>query len=79
MIPERGKLIKRFLPFMLAGLLVIILYVYFFVDIYEMITFLRKANPLYYSLAVVALLLDTLFFSLTWHCFLDRLSLKAPF
>ena len=79
MIPERRKLIKRFLPFMLAGLLVIILYVYFFVDIYEMITFVQKANPLYYSLAVMALLLDTLFFSLTWHYFLDRLSIKAPF
>jgi len=79
MIPERRKLIKRFLPFILAGLLVIILYVYFFVDIYEMIMFLRKVNPLYYSLAVIALLLDTLFFSLTWHYFLGPLSIKVPF
>jgi len=79
MIPERRRLIKRFVPFMLAGLLVIILYVYFFVDIYGMIMFLRRVNPFYYSLAVIALLLDTLFFALTWHYFLEPLSVKAPF
>lgn len=79
MIPERQKLIKRFLPFMLAGILVIVLYIYFFVDVHEMIMFLRKVNPLYYSLAVIVLLLDTVFFSLTWHYLLGPLSIKAPF
>ena len=79
MIPERRKLIKRFLPFILIGLIVIVCYLYFFVDVKEMITLLRSVNPLYYSLAVIALLLDTLFFALTWHYFLDPLSIKVPF
>jgi uncharacterized protein (TIRG00374 family) len=79
MIPERRKLIRRFLPFLLIGLLLIVCYLYFFVDIKEMITLLRRVNPLYYSLAVIALLLDTLFFSLTWHYFLAPLSIKVPF
>ncbi len=79
MIPERRKLIKRFLPFLLIGLLVIVCYLYFFVDIREMIGLLRSVDPLYYSLAIIALLLDTLFFSLTWHYFLGPLSIKVPF
>jgi uncharacterized protein (TIRG00374 family) len=79
MIPERPKLIKRFLPFLLIGLIVIVCYLCFFVNVKEMITLLRSVNPLYYSLAVIALLLDTLFFSLTWHYFLDPLSIKVPF
>ena len=79
MIPERRKLARRFLPFLLIGLLVIVCYLYFFVDIQEMIALLRSVNPLYYSLAIMALLLDTLFFSLTWHYFLDSLSIKVPF
>ena len=79
MIPERRKLARRFLPFLLIGLLVIVCYLYFFVDIQEMIALLRSVNPLYYSLAIIALLLDTLFFSLTWHYFLDSLSIKVPF
>ncbi|MFQ5758522.1 MAG: lysylphosphatidylglycerol synthase transmembrane domain-containing protein [Candidatus Bathyarchaeia archaeon] len=79
MIPERRKLIRRFLPFLVIGLLVIVCYLYFFVDVQEMIALLRSVNPLYYSLAVIALLLDTLFFSLTWHYFLAPLSIKTPF
>ena len=79
MIPERRKLIGRFLPFLLIGVLVIVCYLYFFVDIKEMIALLRSVDPLYYSLAVIALLLDTFFFSLTWHYFLGPLSIKVPF
>ncbi len=79
MIPERRKLIRRFLPFLLIGLLVIVCYLYFFVDIQEMMAVLGSVNPLYYSLAITALLLDTLFFSLTWHSFLEPLSIKVPF
>jgi len=79
MIPKRRKLVRRFLPFLLVGLLVIACYLYFFVDIQQMIGLIRSVNPVYYSLAVIALLLDTLFFSLTWHYFLEPLSIKVPF
>ncbi|MFQ6065265.1 MAG: YbhN family protein [Candidatus Bathyarchaeia archaeon] len=79
MIPERRKLIKRVLPFLFVGLFVIVCYLYFFVDIREMIALLKGVNPVYYSLAIVALLLDTLFFSLTWHYFLGPLSIRVAF
>ena len=54
-------------------------YLYFFVPTQEVIAHLSGVNPLYYSLAVIALLLNTLFFALTWHYFLDPLSIKVPF
>jgi len=80
MIPERRKLVRRFLPFLLIGLLVLVCYLYFtHIDVQEMITLLGSVNPIFYSLAVIATLLDTLFFSLTWHYFLEPLSIKVPF
>lgn len=79
MITERRKFTKRFLPFLLIGFLVIICYLYFFVDVQEMVMLLRSVDPLYYSLAVAALLSETLFFSLTWHYFLKPLSIRVPF
>jgi len=79
MIPERRRLVWRFLPFLLAGLLIIACYLHFFVDVHGMITLLRSVDPRYYSIAVIVLLLDTVFFSLAWHSLLSLLSIKAPF
>ena len=79
MILERGRLVWRFLPFLLAGLLIIACYLHFFVDVPGMIMLLRSIDPLYYSIAVIVLLLDTVFFSLAWHSLLSLLSIRAPF
>ncbi len=79
MILGRGRLVWRFLPFLLAGLLIIACYLYFFVDVQGMISLLRSVDPFYYSLAVLVLLLDTVFFSLAWHSLLSLLSIKAAF
>lgn len=79
MIPEKRKLLKRTIPFLLVGLLVFACYLYFFVDVSEMIKSIQSVNPFYYSLAVTALLFDMVFFALTWQFFLRPLSVKVPF
>ena len=72
-------LMKRTLPFLLIGLLIFIAYLYFFVGIHEMITIIKSTNLFYYSLAVIVLLLITVFSSLTWQYFLRPLSIYVPF
>jgi len=79
MIPERRVLVKRTLPFLLIGLLIFIGYLYFFVDIDEMIAILKGINLFYFSLAVALLLLNTFFSSLAWQYFLRPLSVNVPF
>lgn len=79
MIPEKRVLIKRTLPLLLIGLLIFIAYLYFFVDIHEMIASVKGIDLFYYSLAVVVLLLNTVFSSLAWQYFLRPLSINIPF
>jgi hypothetical protein len=70
---------KRTIPFLLAGLLVFACYLYFFVDLPETVKLVRSVDPFYYSFAIIALLLDVLFFALTWQFLLYPLSVKVPF
>jgi len=79
MIPEKRVLMKRTLPFLLIGLLIFIAYLYFFVNIHEMITEVKGVNLLYFLLAIVVLLLNTVFSSLAWQYFLRPLSVNVPF
>ncbi|UCF58323.1 MAG: flippase-like domain-containing protein, partial [Candidatus Bathyarchaeota archaeon] len=79
MVLERRTVITKSIPFLLIGLLVFVCYLYFFVDIPEMIATIQSVNPFYYSLAIIALLLDMLFYALTWHYFLLPLSVKTSF
>jgi len=76
---EKRLTIKRTVPFLLIGLLIFICYLYFFVDIPEMITIIQRIDLFYYLLAVVALLLNTLLYSMAWHYFLLPLSVNVPF
>jgi len=78
MILEK-RLAIRSIPFLLIGLSIFICYLYFFVGIPEMIAIIQSVNLFFYSLAVVALLLAMLFYSLTWHYFLRPLSVNVPF
>jgi uncharacterized protein (TIRG00374 family) len=79
MIPEKRVLMRRTLPFLLVGLLVFIVYLYFFVNIHEMIATVKGINLFYYSLAVVVLLLNMLFSAIIWQYFLRSLSINVPF
>jgi uncharacterized protein (TIRG00374 family) len=79
MIPEKRVLMKRTLPFLLVGLLIFIGYLYFFVDVHEMIAIVKGIDLSYYLLAIGVLLLNTVFSSLAWQYFLRPLSVNVPF
>jgi len=81
MIPEKGKLLKRFIPLFLAGLFAFIAYLYFFVPggLLEIISTLQRTNFFLFLLAAAATVFDVVFFALTWHYFLLPLSVKVSF
>lgn len=79
MLSEKRVTVKRTVPLLLVGLLIFIGYLYFFVDIPEMLTKIKSVNLFYYLLAVAVLLLDMLAYSLTWHYFLRPLSVNVSF
>jgi len=72
--------VKKSFAFMAVGLLVFILYLYFFVGFEEILVILQQVNPvdyfLYYSLTVAAIALSVLFYSMTWHELLKALSIN---
>jgi uncharacterized protein (TIRG00374 family) len=74
---ERRKLMLRTVPFLAIGILIFIVYLILFVNIQEMISVIRGANMLVYSLAVLALMVETCFFTLSWQYFLTPLSVKV--
>ncbi|UCG44962.1 MAG: flippase-like domain-containing protein, partial [Candidatus Bathyarchaeota archaeon] len=76
---ERRALIKKSAPFLLVGASIFIVYLYFFVDIPEMLATIQSIDMRYYSLAVLAIFVDTAFYALTWHYFLLPLSVRTPF
>jgi len=65
---------------MVAGLLIFIFYLYFFVGFGSMLKILEKVNPLqylfYYSLTIIAILASLMFYSMSWHELLKSLSLN---
>jgi len=75
---ERRKVLLRTVPFLVIGISFFVLYLVFFVDIPKMIEIIQHANMIFYSLAAVALLLETFLFSLTWQYLLLPLSVKVP-
>lgn len=70
---------KRNLISLTIGLLIFIIYLYFFVDINEMIAVVQHINLFYYLLAVVVLILAMLTNALTWHYFLLAASMNLSF
>jgi uncharacterized protein (TIRG00374 family) len=78
-LPEKRKTLTRTIPLLLIGLLIFVAYLYFFVDIPEMLTTIQQIDIFYYSLAVAVLLLNMLAYSLTWQYLLRPLSMKVSF
>lgn len=62
-----------------VGLFVFLLYLYFFVPFSDFVAYIRQADPFYYSLAFVAMLLSVAFYSLVWQRLLHLLSVKSSF
>jgi uncharacterized protein (TIRG00374 family) len=75
---EKGLSLKRTVPFLLAGMLVFLVYLYFFVGINELLAILRGVNLFYYGMAVAVLFLTMFVNSLAWQYFLRPLSVKVP-
>ena len=78
MIIEKGLSLKRTAPFLMAGLLIFLAYIYFFVGITEIVTIIQSIDLFYYGLAVAVLFLNMFVSSLAWQYFLRPLSVKVP-
>ncbi|MCK4952834.1 flippase-like domain-containing protein [Candidatus Bathyarchaeota archaeon] len=70
---------KKAIPFLLIGLLIFILYIYFFVGVADIVLILQRVNIFIYSLAFISVLLNTAASSLAWQHFLRSLSVNVPF
>ena len=77
--PDRKNSLKRSVPLLLIGLLIFVAYLYFFVDIPEMLVIIQQIDIFYYLLATVVVLLNMLAYSLTWQYLLRPLSIKVSF
>ena len=77
MVSTKYKVTWKAAIFPLIGLAAFFAYIYIFnVDILEIIAIVRGINIYIYLLAAVAVLLDTLFFTLAWWFLLKFLSVK---
>jgi len=79
MAGEKKVVTPKTVLFLITGLLVFIVYLYFFVDIAEMVTIIQGANFFHYSLAAIATIVSVTLYSLTWQFFLRMLSIKSAF
>ncbi|MFQ6080987.1 MAG: YbhN family protein [Candidatus Bathyarchaeia archaeon] len=79
MIKGKLSLKKKSVTVLVAGLLAFVLFLYFFVDMGSVVTTIQQANPVYYSLAFIAAVVNMLFHSLTWWCLLRLLSIRVSF
>ena len=70
---------KSGILFLLFGLTIFVVYLYFFVGMAELVEAAGKMDPVYYSLAVLALLLGMVFYSLAWQHILGLLQIKSAF
>lgn len=77
--PDRKNSLKRSVPLLLIGLLIFVAYLYFFVDIPEMLIIIQQIDVFYYLLAAGVVLLNMLAYSLTWQYLLRPLSIKVSF
>ena len=78
MVTERGLSFKRTAPFLFVGVLIFLVYIYFFVGFAEIVSIIQRVDLLYYSVAIVVLFLNMLVNSLAWQYFLRPLSVKVP-
>jgi len=77
MVSTKYKVTRKAIIFPLIGLAAFFAYIYIFnVDILKIIAIVRGINLYIYLLAAVAVLLDTLFFTLAWRFLLRFLSVK---
>ena len=79
MVSEKGLSLKRTVPFLLIGILIFLVYLYFFADISQTIAIIQGVDLFYYSIAVAVLFLIMIINALTWQYFLRPLLVKVSF
>lgn len=79
MTSERRALLKKTIPFLIIGLLIFILYLYFFVGIDQIVSKLQSVDPFYYSLAFITAFLSMAIYSMVWQSLLKLLSIRIAF
>lgn len=72
-------LTKKGILFLVFGLAIFLVYLYFFVGIEELVETLQRTHPVYYSLAFMSLLVGTAVYSLVWQRILRLLKVKIAF
>ena len=77
MAKDKPKLTRKYFLILAAGLVGYIFFLYLFVDVEAIIAAIQYTNPLYYSLAFLAIVMNVFFHSLTWWRLLITLSIKA--
>jgi uncharacterized protein (TIRG00374 family) len=75
----RQNTLKRTVPLLIVGLLIFVVYLYFFVDLPELLAAFKEIDLLYYLLAVAGVLVNLVTYSLTWQYLLKPLSIKVSF
>ena len=76
-VAQKPRFTRRILLFVLLGLLVLVLYLYYFVGTVNIIDVITRTNLLYYMSAFIAFLAGVFFSSLTWQSLLRNLDVKA--
>ncbi|MFA5364730.1 MAG: lysylphosphatidylglycerol synthase transmembrane domain-containing protein [Candidatus Bathyarchaeia archaeon] len=79
MVTEKALNLKKTVPFLVAGVLIFVAYLYFFGDIPRTLAIIQTVDLLDYGLAVAALFLSMVTAALTWQYFLKPLSVKVAF
>ncbi|MCX8171396.1 MAG: flippase-like domain-containing protein [Candidatus Bathyarchaeota archaeon] len=73
--------LARTLAFSTVGLIVFILYIYFFIGIGDMIEVFMRVDPyrysLFYSATIATMILSVLFYSMSWNALLKALSINT--
>jgi len=79
MLPKRRSLLTKTLPLLLLGVVILLLYLYFFVGIPDIVKTVQRSNLYVYSFGIFLSFLDMVLYSLTWHHFLRAISIKVDF
>jgi len=72
-------LTRKGILFLALGPAILLIYLYFFVGIRELVETLQKTHPFYYSLAFASLLVGMTFYSLAWQHILGVLRIESAF
>jgi uncharacterized protein (TIRG00374 family) len=79
MVTEKSLNLKKTVPFLLVGLLIFVVYIYFFGDLPKTLAIIQTVDLLDYGLAIVTLFLSMVVAALTWQYFMKPLGLNVPF